>query len=57
MALLPGSPAIGAGTTENGITTDQRGEPLASPPDIGAFQSQSGSLVVSSISTGASPVR
>jgi parallel beta-helix repeat protein len=41
MALLPGSPAIGAGTLVNGITSDQRGEPLDSPnPDIGAFQSQ-----------------
>jgi len=40
MALLPGSPAIGTGTAVSGITTDQRGEPLASPPDIGAFQSQ-----------------
>ena len=39
MALLPGSPAIGAGTAVAGITTDQRGEPLDSPPDIGAFQS------------------
>ena len=41
IALLPGSPAIGAGTVEDGISTDQRGEPLDSPvPDIGAFQSQ-----------------
>ena len=41
MALLPGSPALGTGTAVSGITTDQRGEPLASPvPDIGAFQSQ-----------------
>ena len=47
IALLPGSPAIGAGViadypdTTTPITTDQRGEPLASPkPDIGAFQSQ-----------------
>ncbi len=40
MALLPGSPAIGMGTAVSGITTDQRGEPLDSPPDIGAFQSQ-----------------
>ncbi len=39
-ALLPGSPALGAGTAVSGITTDQRGEPLDSPPDIGAFQSQ-----------------
>jgi predicted outer membrane repeat protein len=47
MALLPDSPAIGAGTTTDypgtntPITTDQRGLPLDSPtPDIGAFQSQ-----------------
>jgi hypothetical protein len=45
--LLPGSPAIGAGSatdyagTTTPITTDERGEPLDSPnPDIGAFQSQ-----------------
>ena len=40
MAILPGSPALGAGTAVAGITTDQRGDPLDSPPDIGAFQSQ-----------------
>jgi hypothetical protein len=40
MALLPGSAAIGQGTAVTGLTTDQRGEPLASPPDLGAFQSQ-----------------
>ncbi len=44
MALLPGSPAIGAGTTVSGVTTDQRGLALDSPPDIGAFQT--GPLVV-----------
>ncbi len=45
VALLPGSAAIGAGTTTDypqtttAITTDQRGLPLDSPdPDIGAFQ-------------------
>src|SRR5262249_1867187 len=32
--------AIGAGTAVSGLTSDQRGLPLASPPDIGAFQSQ-----------------
>ena len=41
IALLPGSPAIGAGTAVSGVTTDQRGQLLDSPtPDIGAFQSQ-----------------
>jgi parallel beta-helix repeat protein len=40
MALLAGSPAIGAGIAVAGITTDQRGFGLDSPqPDIGAFQS------------------
>ena len=40
MALLTGSPAIGAGTAVSGVTTDQRGQPLDSPPDIGAYQTQ-----------------
>jgi fibronectin-binding autotransporter adhesin len=48
MALLSGSPALGAGTSGPGLpTTDQRGFPLASPPDIGAFQK---TLVVDSTS-------
>ncbi len=39
--LLPGSPAIGAGTTGAGIpTTDQRGVARTGHNDIGAFQSQ-----------------
>ncbi len=47
IALLPGSPAIGAGTAISGITTDQRGLPLDSPnPDIGAFQSQGFTLAL-----------
>ncbi len=37
MALQPGSVAIGRGITA-GISKDQRGDPLDSPPDIGAFQ-------------------
>jgi fibronectin-binding autotransporter adhesin len=41
MAILPGSAAIGKGTGTDAVTTDQRGLPLDSPPDIGAFQSQS----------------
>ena len=40
VALLPGSPAIGAGTELDGVATDQRGEPLDLLVDIGAFQSQ-----------------
>jgi parallel beta-helix repeat protein len=39
IALLPGSPALGAGTPVAGVTTDQRGEPLDATVDIGAFQS------------------
>jgi hypothetical protein len=53
MALLPDSPAIGAGTDVSGLTTDQRGEPLDSPrPDIGAFQVTPPTLVVKSIAGG-----
>ena len=41
-ALLRGSPAIDAGISVAGITTDQRGapRPLTGPTDIGAFQVQ-----------------
>ena len=39
IALLPGSLALGAGTPA-GLTTDQRGEALDIPADIGDFQSQ-----------------
>ncbi len=46
VALLPGSPAIGKGTKVAGVTTDQRGFPLDSPVDIGAFQVDSNALVV-----------
>ncbi len=52
MALLAGSPAIGAGViadypgTTTPITTDQRGLPLDTPtPDIGAFQFQGSGLI------------
>ncbi|MFI5459893.1 MAG: beta strand repeat-containing protein [Isosphaerales bacterium] len=50
MALLPGSAAIGAGTTASGITTDQRGasRPTSGPADIGAFQDQGYTVAVSS---------
>ncbi|MFI5454074.1 MAG: choice-of-anchor Q domain-containing protein [Isosphaerales bacterium] len=51
MALLPGSPAIGAGTAAGGVTADQRGEPLDSSPDIGAFQSQGFTLTAVAGST------
>jgi hypothetical protein len=39
MALLPGSPAINAGTADGAPPTDQRGVPRTGPPDIGAFES------------------
>jgi hypothetical protein len=45
MALLPGSPAIAAGTGLPGVTTDQRGMARGSLVDIGAFQT---TLVVES---------
>ncbi len=49
MALLPGSPAIGAGVAVSGITTDQRGVKRPdSAPDIGAFQDQGFTVAVSS---------
>jgi len=51
IALLPGSPALGAGISVSGVTTDQRGEPLDSPnPDIGAFQSKDSTLIPLSFS-------
>ncbi len=40
MALLSGSVAIHAGIAASGVSTDQRGLPLDSPPDIGAYQVQ-----------------
>jgi hypothetical protein len=41
-ALLPGSPAIDAGVSVPGVTTDQRGvpRPQGTAPDIGAFEFQ-----------------
>jgi parallel beta-helix repeat protein len=52
MALLPGSAAIGQGIAVSGVTTDQRGFPLDSPIDIGAFQTSTGKLVVNSTADG-----
>jgi Ca2+-binding RTX toxin-like protein len=40
LALLSGSPALGAGAAVTGITTDQRGLPRTASTDIGAFQTQ-----------------
>ena len=56
MPPLPGSPAIGAGSTAlipSGITTDQRGEPriVNGTVDIGAVESQGYTLTV----TGGTP--
>jgi parallel beta-helix repeat protein len=51
MALLPGSPALGAGTAASGVTADQRGEPLDKSPDIGAYQSQGFTLAAVTGST------
>ena len=40
MAVLPGSPAIGGGTSGGAPSFDQRGQPRSGHVDIGAFQSQ-----------------
>ena len=40
MALLPGSPAIDAGTSTGAPATDQRGFARVGAVDIGAFESQ-----------------
>ncbi|MGO9913113.1 MAG: choice-of-anchor Q domain-containing protein, partial [Isosphaeraceae bacterium] len=55
MALLPGSPAIGKGESTSGVTTDQRGFPLDTSPDIGAFQTQTGLVVNTAIDGTGSP--
>ncbi len=49
MALLPGSAAIGKGVAVSGVTSDQRGFNLDSPTDIGAFQTQPGLVVNTTI--------
>lgn len=38
MALLPGSPAVNAGSFLAGLTIDQRGFPTVGSPDIGAYE-------------------
>jgi hypothetical protein len=48
MALLPGSPAIDAGSSAYGSSTDQRGESRVGVTDIGAFESQGFTVAVSS---------
>ena len=45
-ALLPGSPAIAKGVANGAPTTDERGFPRLTPPDIGAFQFQDVPLTV-----------
>ena len=60
MALLPGSPAIDAGTGGQGIPlTDQRGMPRVGAVDIGAFESSGFTIAATSGSgqtaSGASP--
>jgi hypothetical protein len=47
-ALLPGSPAINAGSSSYGGSTDQRGKPNVGATDIGAFESQGFSVAVGS---------
>ena len=58
MALLPGSPAIDAGATVAGVTTDQRGvpRPQGAAPDIGAYQSRGFTITVISGNGQVAPV-
>jgi hypothetical protein len=51
MPLLPGSPAIGTGTSTGAPTTDQRGFNRGSTVDIGAFQCQGFTLTPNAGST------
>jgi fibronectin-binding autotransporter adhesin len=61
IALLPGSPAIGHGTkadlpgTSTAIADDQRGFPMSSPVDVGAFQTGHGLVVNTTIDGPDSP--
>ena len=59
MALLPGSPAIDAGISVAGVTTDQRGiaRPQGSAPDIGAFESRGFTLAIVTGGNQSTPVR
>jgi len=51
MPLLPGSPAINAGTSTGALATDQRGLARFGPTDIGAFESQGFTLTLAPGST------
>ncbi len=57
-ALLPGSPAINAGTNSGAPTTDQRGiaRPQQSTVDIGAFESRGFSLAIAGSNNQSAPV-
>src|SRR5262249_2998857 len=57
-ALLPGSPAIGAGDPTNAPPTDQRGLPriVNGKIDIGAFEVQSPSTTVTQLAISAPPM-
>jgi parallel beta-helix repeat protein len=48
MPLLPGSPAIDAGTSTGAPASDQRGQGRVGTVDIGAFESQGFSIAVTS---------
>jgi hypothetical protein len=48
IALLPGSPAIDAGTSSGAPTTDQRGVSRVGAVDIGAFESQGFTMTLTS---------
>jgi hypothetical protein len=57
MAPQANSPAVGRGAPLAGVTTDQRGVARpASHPDVGAFQTQSGAVVNTTIDGNTSPL-
>lgn len=56
LALLPGSPAIDAGSAATPVPpSDQRGKPRVGVPDIGAFESQGFTLTIASGTDQAAP--
>ncbi len=56
IALLPGSPAINAGTSSGAPATDQRGIARVGNVDIGAFESRGFALAISSGNNQSTPV-